>query len=139
KGRALDLELRGDSALIHHHYESVEQYIDRLNRYTSVQAKLKKEKGYTFQWTDILKKPSNEFLSRYFTALGYKDGLHGLALSLLQGFSELIVYLKVWQLGKFEERNLKVDSVISAMKETESDMHYWQADTLLKEVGGLRH
>ena len=139
KGKALDLEPKEDSAIIHHHYESVEQYVNRLNRYTSVQAKLQKEKGYKFQWTDLIKKPSNEFFSRYFAGLGYKDGLHGLALSLLQGFSELVIYLKVWQDEKFKEQNIKVDAVIASVKETESDMHYWQADTLLKEVGGLRH
>ncbi len=38
-----------------------------------------------------------EFLSRFFAGEGYKDGLHGLILSSLQGFSTLLVYLYIWE------------------------------------------
>jgi (heptosyl)LPS beta-1,4-glucosyltransferase len=139
-GKGIDLEPKAEYALTHHHYESVEQYIERMNRYTTVQAINKVDSGYAFQWIDIVKRPSNEFLSRYFFGEGYKDGLHGLALALLQSFSELIVYLKIWQLQKFKEpSNLPVSTVIKIMNSNNKDFNYWQADTLLKEVGGLKH
>lgn len=138
RGRGLDLEADEENAIVHYHYTSIEQYVERLNRYTTEHAKLLIKDGYKFEWPDLIKKPVSEFLSRYFQGEGYKDGLHGLALSGLQAFSELVMYLKVWEKQKFKETELSVDEVIDQMKETEDDFHYWQADTLLKEVGGIK-
>lgn len=138
RGRGLDLEANEGYAIVHYHYKSIEQFVERLNRYTGEHAKLLIKDGYKFEWADLIRKPTNEFLSRYFQGEGYKDGLHGLALSGLQAFSELVKYLKVWEKQKFKETELSVDQVIDQMKETEDDFHYWQADTLLKEVGGIK-
>jgi (heptosyl)LPS beta-1,4-glucosyltransferase len=139
KGEGADLEAGEENAIIHHHYEDLEQYIERLNRYTTEHAKLMRKEGYEFHWKDLIIKPINEFLSRYFQGEGYKDGLHGLALSLLQAFSEVVMYLKVWQIEGFNEKNIKIEKVISQMKEAESDLHYWQADALLNKNGGLKN
>ncbi|OGM21741.1 hypothetical protein A2714_05585 [Candidatus Woesebacteria bacterium RIFCSPHIGHO2_01_FULL_38_9] len=138
-GVGIDLEPKEEIAITHYNYESIEQYLERLNRYTTLHAKLRLRDGYTFDWKDIIEKPTNEFLSRYFHGEGYKDGLHGLALSGLQAFSEFILYLKIWQMSKFPESRIGIEDVVSKMKESESDLHFWQSDALLKEVGGLKH
>jgi len=132
KGVGGELPAEEVLAIIHYHYDSLEQYLERMNRYTTLYAKRLLKDGYRFNWKDVLIKPSGEFFSRYFFGAGYKDGLHGLAVSLLQTFSELSVYLKVWELGNFEEKELKVGEVVGEMKKVERDCHYWQADTLLK-------
>ena len=137
-GKGLDLEPDEKLAILHHHYDSVEQYIERMNRYTTVQAKLKIKAGYKFSWRDMLLRPSNEFLSRYFGDEGYKDGAFGLALSLLQGFSELAFYLKIWQADKFKEQDVVLEDVISEMRDREKDLHYWQGDSMYKEAGKLK-
>jgi len=139
KGRGLDLEAHEDNAIIHYNYFSINQFVERLNRYTELHSKLKIKDGYKFDWSDLIKKPTSEFLSRYFQGEGYKDGLHGFALAGLQAFSEFVMYLKVWEKQKFEEVEVKADDVIAEIKELESDLHYWQADTLLKEVGGIKN
>lgn len=139
KGRGLDLEAEEDNAIIHHHYESVEQFIERLNRYTTEHAKLLLKGGYRFDWSDLIQKPAGEYLSRYFEGEGYKDGLHGFALAGLQAFSEFVMYLKVWQLEKFKEGHADIEEVVNEMKEAESEIHYWESDALLREVGGLKH
>jgi len=138
-GKGLDLEPEEENAIVHYHYESVEQYIDRLNRYTTEHAKNLVKDGYKFEWSDLVKKPMGEFLSRYFQGEGYKDGLHGLALAALQSFSELVMYLKVWQKNEFKEEHVDIEEAVAEMKEAESDLHYWESDALLKEVGGLKH
>lgn len=135
RGKGIDLPAKEDLAILHHHYDSIEQFIDRMNFYTTKHAELLRKDGYKFSWQDLVKKPTNEFLSRYFFGKGYKDGLHGLALAGLQAFSEFVLYLKVWQAEKFREEKLGVEEVIGTMKETESEVHYWQADTLLREGG----
>ena len=139
KGRGLDLEADERNAIIHYNYFSINQFVERLNRYTELHSKLKIKDGYKFDWSDLIKKPTSEFLSRYFQGEGYKDGLHGFALAGLQAFSEFVMYLKVWEKQKFEEVEVKADDVIAEIKELESDLHYWQADTLLKEVGGIKN
>lgn len=137
QGKGLDLPAREDLALIHNNYGSIEQYIERMNRYTTLHAKGLISEGYKFSWKDIIAKPTSEFLSRYFAGEGYKDGIHGLALALLQAFSELTLYLKIWQSEKFKEQEIGLDKIVKVMKKQESDLHYWQADALLKGGGGV--
>ena len=135
-GDGLDLEAKNDLAIIHHHYENVEQFIERMNRYTSVQAKLK-SKDYKFKWQDLISKPTGEFLSRFFAGEGYRDGVHGLSLSLLQAFSEFVLYLKIWGLGGFKEENISVKEAVSELDKAKREVTYWENDTLLKESGGI--
>jgi (heptosyl)LPS beta-1,4-glucosyltransferase len=132
-----EIEAKEEFAVVHHNYDSIEQYLERMNRYSSQHAKLRIDEGYKFSWKDLIFKPSNEFLSRYFFGEGYKDGLHGLSLSLLQAFSELTVYLKIWQKEKFTDQNPQLREVISAMRDEEKDFHYWESDGIYKENGSL--
>lgn len=136
-GKGADLEAKEEYAIVHHHYENIEQYIDRLNRYSYHQAATLIKSGYKLSKFDVLQKPTNEFLSRYFFGQGYKDGFHGLVVSLLQAFSELVVYLKVWQNDSFKGQTISVDEAISKLTEVQKDLNYWKADTLYKEKGGL--
>ena len=132
-----EIEDKEEYALVHHNYNSVEEYIERMNRYSTLHAALLVNEGYKFSWKDIILKPSNEFLSRYFFGSGYKDGIHGLALSLLQAFSELTVYLKIWQKEKFTDQNPKLSEVVSVIRDQEKDLHYWVSDSLFNEGGNL--
>lgn len=134
QGKGLDLQAREDLAIIHYHYDSIEQFVERMNRYTNEHAKLR-VKDYKFKWQDLIKKPTEEFLGRYFSGEGYKDGIHGLALAGLQAFSELVLYLKIWQKEGFKEEKIQIREVVEAMKDAETDVHYWQADVLLKQGG----
>lgn len=137
RGKGLDLAAEEEFAIVHHHYSSVGQYLARMNTYTTEHAKLLIKDGYKFSWRDLVRKPVSEFLSRYFFARGYKDGVHGLALSLLQAFSELVLYLKVWEAEKFRSERPQVEEVIRAMKEMGSEVAHWQAEALFKEQGGI--
>lgn len=132
-GEGIDLKPLEKNAIIHYHYKTIDQYVERLNRYTSLHAKLKAKEGYKFQWQDVILRPSDEFLSRYFSGKGYKDGLHGLALASLQAFSELVLYLKIWQLEDFEKQTPSVGEVIKTISQTQADLNYWKADTLINE------
>jgi len=132
-GKGGDLLTKEKYAIIHHHITSIDQFVERLNRYTTQHAILKIEDGYRFTWKDLIRRPTNEFLSRYFFGRGYKDGIHGLALAGLQGFSELVMYLKVWQLEGFNEKNIDVNKVVAEMKKSDSEKRYWYADTLVNE------
>lgn len=134
-GNGAELDIEEKFAIVHNHYTSIEQYLERMNRYSSQQALEKISSGYKFVWKDIVVKPMGEFLSRYFFGEGYKDGLHGLSVSLLQAFSELVVYLKVWQHGKFKDTPISLDEINSLLRSQEKDLRYWQNDAVFKRTG----
>ena len=94
-------------------------------RYTKVQANELVKDGYSFDWQDLIKKPLEEFLSRFFANSGFKDGLHGLTLSLLQAFSFLIVYLRIWELEKFGEKAVNLKEFKDLSNQSGSQMNYW--------------
>lgn len=136
-GKGGDFEPKEQNAIIHHNYKNIEQYINRLNRYTSIQAKEKWEVHKKFEWKNLLTSSTSEFVTRYFKHQGYKDGIHGLALSLLQSFSELVVEVKVWQEARFVEKEVSVKEVISEIRKSEQEVNYWNANTLFNQTGSI--
>lgn len=88
----------------HINYESVSQFIEKLNRYTGLEAGRLKEEGRPFHWLKLFYQPGKEFVRRYVSFAGYKDGLVGLILSLLMGFYTHVTYVKLWELYEAEKR-----------------------------------
>lgn len=125
QGCRLTLPAEESLAIIHHNYQSVPQFLDRMNRYTTIEAEELKQNGIKFTWKDLLEKPLNEFLSRFFSQKGYMDGIHGLALGLLQAFSFLTVYLKLWELYKFLQEDLDLNRLDEEKKKGGSAIDYW--------------
>lgn len=132
-GKGADLPDKEEFAIIHHNYHSLEQYLNRMNRYTGIQADMLIDKNYKFIWKDLISKPINEFLSRYFAAKGYKDGLHGLALALLQAFSEAMIYLKVWQEEKFLPQHISLDEVSDEIEQAGKDIKWWITESHIRD------
>ena len=73
----------------------------------------------------MIRKPLSEFLSRFFAREGYKDGIHGLILSLLQSFSEFFVYLRVWESLKYKEVEIDKKEFNSVIKSFVNDIKWW--------------
>lgn len=136
-GKGLDLPENQDLAIKHRHYSSVEEYITRMNRYTTIQARNLNRSGIEFKWRDTLLKPSSEFLRRYFAEQGYKDGLHGLVLSLLQVLSELVVYVKLWQKQKFRKRKINADDTFNELSLISKDFIWWMYESKIKDSKNL--
>ena len=124
-GEGIDLPPEEKYAIVHHHYESLSQFLERMVRYTQIQAMQLREDGYKFDWKDLVKKPLNEFLARLFANRGFEDGLHGLVLSFLQSFSFLIVYLRLWEMEGFKEQDMSLSELKDVSKESGKDIEYW--------------
>lgn len=129
-GEGLDFPMEENYAIIHRNYETISQFLERMNRYSGIEAEELKKKGYVFNWKDLLEKPFGEFLSRYFAGKGYEDGLHGLVLSLLQAVSFFVVYLKLWEMNKFDVQNIKLEDI-----RDQKDKSSWVIDYWLKQAG----
>lgn len=124
RGTGADFPPDLDHSLIHHHYDTVSQYVSRLNRYTDHQLKVLLDQNTRFSWEHLISKPVQEFLTQFFARRGYKDGVHGLALSLLQAFSELVLYLKLWQYTGFPKSSPTPEQVNVELSE-QSRQYYW--------------
>lgn len=132
-GNKVTLNEEESLAIVHNHYTNISQFIERMNRYTQIQAQDLKANGAKFHWTDLIDKPTGEFLSRFFARNGYQDGIHGLSLSLLQAFSFLIVYLKLWEMEGFTQQDLKLGEVKQIVAREGKDFNYWIKFTMLSK------
>ena len=102
-----DVRLEGpegtlDNALIHHSYPTLSDYIDHMNRYSSLGAEMVAAKGRVrFSFVNIVLRPMFSFIYNYFLRLGFLDGREGLLLHLYHG-----VYVS-WKYAKASELSRK--------------------------------
>lgn len=126
EGKGSDLLAEEANALIHYNYQTIEQFIERMNRYTSIEAQAKQAIGKQFSWRNLFSLPTNEFLNRYFAWEGYKDGLHGLILSTFQAISFFIVETKLWQIEQFYEPDEDwLQAVETEKNKINDDITHW--------------
>jgi glycosyltransferase involved in cell wall biosynthesis len=91
--------LRG--ALLHHSYPTLADYIDHMNRYSSLGAEMAIAKGHRrFSLFDIVLRPLATFLYNYIFRLGFLDGREGLLLHLYHAVYVSWKYAKSWELAR---------------------------------------
>ena len=126
RGNGMDLPAEEKYSIVHHHYNTIFEYVDKINRYTDHQKEVVLANGYRFSVSDLITKPIDEFIRQFFARHGYRDGIHGLALSLLQAFSELVLYLKLWQDGGFLPENIKPESIGKMVNGKMAEYRWWE-------------
>jgi glycosyltransferase involved in cell wall biosynthesis len=121
--------------IIHYNYASVRQYLEKLNNYTDIEADRLTREGYKFNWLDAIRFPVNDFVKIFFLQKGFKDGLHGLVLSILQAFYMEVVFAKLWEKEGFREVESKnfLQEVILEFKESKNKIIYWITSSLIDE------
>lgn len=124
-------------AITHDNYTDVSHFLEKLNLYTSIQAREKTQRSPQddFSVATLLETFSGEFAQRAFARNGVADGLHGLSLSLLQGMSEVVVYLKQW--GEQGYKNTPSGDVGAVLDRVHRIWRYWWADYQVRHTRGL--
>ena len=74
------------NSLLHYSYTSINQYIDKLNRYTTFYAKINAEKGKKFSFLQIIFKTKFEFFKKYFFDKNFLNGKEGFYWSVFSSF-----------------------------------------------------
>lgn len=69
--------------LIHQSYRSIEEFVARANRYSTLAAEELAARGRGGGWGDLLLRPAWRFFSMYILHRGFLDGWRGLLLALL--------------------------------------------------------
>jgi len=86
--------------LIHYNYATLAEFIARQERYTEYDARMLYEQGVRPKPRNYVLQPLRHFLWRYVSLGGYREGLHGLRLSLLMAYYNYAMYRRLGKLWR---------------------------------------
>ena len=89
--------------LLHYTDPDYDHYLEKLNRYTSIDAQQRYLEGTTGSSVNLLIRPVAIFFKTYFLKRGFLDGLPGLILAVSSAFHVFAKYVKLWHLGRSEK------------------------------------
>ena len=88
------------NVLIHHNYDSWGEFVAKQRHFLQFDARILVGEGVRPRlWTYLLQ-PMREFRRRYITLSGYRDGWHGLVLSLLMAYTAFLTTVEVSRLRR---------------------------------------
>ncbi len=89
-----------------HHWPqfNIERFLDKMNRYTSIEARDRFAAGMRTNYFRMIMAFPAMFLKNYFYYRAWRDGAHGFAISILEGISRAVRHLKLWRLGLAEKK-----------------------------------
>lgn len=127
------IEVKGETKHLaepmqHNSYETIQEFVNRMNNiYTEIEADSIIKNSEKLHWADAIKFPVSDFLKTFFLQRGYKDGMHGLMLSMLQAFYMFLVFAKVWEKQGFYEKSEKeiLTGVEKEFHKVSKDATYW--------------
>lgn len=93
QGATLEL----DEPMNHYTYDSVRQYIEKMNRYSDLSIIDIKQKKKTFWKFYLTVAPFLTFFRMYISRRGFLDGWHGLVVCGLSAFHDFCKYAKLWE------------------------------------------
>ena len=102
--RVLDLGPEAGQEIVHFNYVDVVQFIDRLNRYTTIEAEQARERGERGSIGRALWRAGREWLARYGKHRGYRDGWRGFYLSAFMAVYRLVADAKLTELERVGSR-----------------------------------
>lgn len=100
-GRKHQFDAKEEYGIVHHNYDTVDQFMEKLIRYAKAEAN-EHAQNNDYPLAKALTIAVHEFISRFFAEKGYLDGFHGLILSILQMFYPILVYIYLSEIKKFQ-------------------------------------
>jgi glycosyltransferase involved in cell wall biosynthesis len=87
--------LKGD--LLHDTDPTLDHYLEKMNRYTTLAADELCKKGKRTGLFDLLIRPQGTFFKMFFLKVGFRDGVPGFLVALLSAFHVFTKYAKLWE------------------------------------------
>jgi glycosyltransferase involved in cell wall biosynthesis len=88
------------NTLTHYNYDSLGQFIDKQDRYTTIAARQLLREGKRTRLRSFIGQPARELYRRFVGLQGYRDGVHGLLLSVLLAYYQWLTYVKLWRMQR---------------------------------------
>jgi glycosyltransferase involved in cell wall biosynthesis len=104
-GRRLTLPAEEPLAIVHLHHADITHFLERINRYTSIEARNQP----AFRPSQVWIAPLRQFLFRYVRCGGYRAGYRGLFLALLMAYYDLVASMKRWEQREYTRTGLPDD------------------------------
>mgnify|MGYP001615031260 CR=1 FL=1 len=82
--------------IIHYPHQTVAEFLQELNLYTSLRAEELYMKNTRAYWWSIVVYPMIKFTVNYFLKRGFLDGIHGLIFAIIMSFHSFLVRGKLW-------------------------------------------
>ncbi len=123
--------------MLHRNYDSIAQFLYKMDKiYTENESKRIIAISSKVTWVDALRFPVNDFLKTFFLQKGYRDGLHGLVLSLLQALYMEVTFAKVWENQGFTEENSRsfIKDFFKECKKIAKEFRYWFLTSFISET-----
>jgi len=79
----------------HYTYDTIDDYLERLKRYSTLAAQQLAQKGRRPGWRHVVFRPPFTFLKMYLLQLGFLDGLAGFFLAYSYAYYTLLKYVKL--------------------------------------------
>jgi glycosyltransferase involved in cell wall biosynthesis len=95
------------SPIYHYTTTSLEKMIGKINYYSTLHAVENYSKKKKITGLSILLHGISAFLRPYISLKGYKDGMHGLLISFLNGLTTILNYAKLWELQKNKQEKIE--------------------------------
>ena len=92
-----------ENTLTHYNYATVEEFLRRQDEYAAYEASMLVRGGARPGLHSVVVQPLCEFWRRYVSLRGYRDGAHGLLLSLLTGYYAGVAHWRARHLVRTDE------------------------------------
>ena len=86
--------------LFHEPHTSLEEFISKINIYTTLVAEERIEKHQTTSLIAMIVFPIGKFLQNYFLKLGLLDGWRGFMYAFIMSLHSFFVRVKMWEMGR---------------------------------------
>ena len=88
------------SDFIHLTHRTVEESLERMNRYSSLEAldRFEQHRRERIRWVHFFLHPLAAFARQYIVKQGFRDGVHGLVLAVITAVVNFALYVKLWEL-----------------------------------------
>ncbi len=90
------VDLQND--LQHYAYGDIAHHLQSIDRYTSLAARQMFEDGRRANWFDVLIHPPLAFVRNYLLRGGFRDGMPGLIVSVMNSYYVSLKFAKLWEL-----------------------------------------
>ncbi len=74
-----------------------EKFLAKMNKYTTIEARNRVDAGQRTNWFHVVMAGPAMFFKNYLYYKAYRDGIHGLVISVLEGVSRSVRHVKIWQ------------------------------------------
>lgn len=98
-------EIKGEigelkSPLLHHPHPTISEFIERINRWTTLDAEEFYNAGVRSSWGKVIAYPSGKFIRNYIFKLGFLDGTPGLLFAILMSMHSFLTRGKLFLLNQ---------------------------------------